>query len=44
MRRVNHGKWAEETEDREMAEKTLVYQVCDAEPTVKVLRMWTHYE
>lgn len=22
----------------------LVYQVLDAEPTVKVLRMWTHYE
>ena len=22
----------------------LVYQVCEAEKTVKVLRMWTHYE
>lgn len=22
----------------------LVYQVCDAEHTIKVLRMWTHYE
>jgi toxin YoeB len=22
----------------------LVYQVCDAKHTIKVLRMWTHYE
>jgi len=22
----------------------LVYQVCEAEKTVKIIRMWTHYE